>query len=210
MDLNQIIAKAIANLKAPDPAPEAGLVRVKHAAKGMERSSASLAPTRDSAEAFLRALKEAGSRPLPSGRLAFAGDAARREDEILAIRGFMGYVPGTPHGTQLDAARRTASNILRPVGQGAPRIASTVAGFVAGMPAPGERERRDQEGRRRLMIGLVCDLRKVVTGEGFADLLARSGASEVEILAARGLGDTAAAFAAQQWADRLASERGIG
>lgn len=102
---------------------------------------------------FTTAIRDAGKRPRrdtsdeivrgANGQPIIVVDAiARREDEIVACSGFLGYTlphePGfQPHGVQLDNARNKARFIMtggKALTTPYTRSSATIGGFVAGMP----------------------------------------------------------------------------
>jgi hypothetical protein len=88
---------------------------------------------------FLLALKDAG-KVLVQGRGILLDDKKRVEDEKKAIADYVGYSTGSPHGNQLENARRRAlreskgltnnENSTPPYTRGATR--ATARGYVAG------------------------------------------------------------------------------
>lgn len=111
------------------------------------------------AKEFLEALKQAGKRDVEGKLIQLVDPDKMPADQRLAIDCFCGYDVRQVHGTQLDNARRLALREINPV---TPKeyhrgIASTVAGFVAGMPDEFQKQLANLQARERMASESMLD-----------------------------------------------------
>lgn len=110
------------------------------------RSSEKLSTTE-----FLQAIKDAGKR---QGKF---DQNLVKTDQIEALRNFIGYQYGEPHGTQLDNARRQALTKVKGTGPSGAAMPQG-AGFVAGMPDGRAKRRSDLQRRVELSLSHRANL----------------------------------------------------
>ncbi len=143
-------------------------------------------PTKDTAIAFLVAVRDAGKRPNADGVMVRETKLVR-DDEAKALATFVGYSKAMPHGTQLETARRKATALTKdgwaedkPI-----RTAPTVGGYVAGAPDPSARLLQDLRAKQRAIIDAACKLEKAGKKADADKLLAASRKFDEQIQAMR-------------------------
>lgn len=178
----------------PDAKRSAGFAKVK--AEKSAKTSPVVAivppapppvPTKETAEKFIAALRDAGKRPDAKG--AMVRDATLvRSDEAAALAAFVGYSKSEPHGVQLDSARRKAQNLTSP-GWGEDRkvrTPPTTAGYVQGAPKPGEKLLADLRGKHRAIVDAACAMERKGDQENANKLLAIAKKLDEQIRALTG------------------------
>lgn len=109
-------------------------------------------------KSFLLALRDCGKRTTDEGRVYFDPTLVR-EDTIRAIAGYVGFDPNGDFGAQDLSARTRAQGELKPVvGKEYKRVmvASTIAGYVSGVPNETAKRAMDLEARARLAAAALA------------------------------------------------------
>lgn len=88
------------------------------------------------ANTFIKSLSSCGKRPNANGVPVFQGETVKREDEMRLIASYIGWDSRQLHGAQLENARRTAQQTLKPIKGGEFKRGSnnTLAGYISGLP----------------------------------------------------------------------------
>jgi hypothetical protein len=116
-------------------------------------------PTKETAKEFFIALRNVGLTLNEQG-VKIRNLSLLHHHEVAAIEKFCGYDLREPHGSQLDAARRLATSLLKPVvvpsteysrGSSAP-----VSSIVPGLPDRTSKEKGILESRIRELVELKC------------------------------------------------------
>jgi hypothetical protein len=160
--------------------------------------------TRETAERFIMAHRAAA-------KVKGAERDAAERDAVIAFTGR--WQAAAYHAKQVNdamaLASRTIVNAKRgPVAPAAVKVAPTLAGYVAGVNDAAKRDAEDTAARRRLAVGLLCDLRKVTTREGLHAALVSGGHDDAKF-APFLANDAEAIEAAKLLAAKLAAEHGI-
>jgi hypothetical protein len=117
-------------------------------------------PVKDSldARAFLLAMRTAGQRCTADGKV-YTDPAHIRNDQIIAIAGFIGWDNSLDFGTQDSTARLKATSDLHPM-PATPafrRINNSIVGYVSGMPNETAKRLGDLQGRERLAVDTMSE-----------------------------------------------------